>query len=238
MVVADPKIIVALDVQDNAQLQQIISELNPKLCRVKVGKTLFTQYGPALIQSLHSLGFEVFLDLKFHDIPQQVAGACQQVAHLGVWMTNVHALGGKAMLRKAVDAVKQHFDHTGKRPLLIGVTMLTSLNSDDLNQLGFHGTVEDNVLRLATLCYDAGLDGVVCSAQEAALLKEKLSPDFLCVTPGIRLPADSQDDQQRITTPQQAIAFGSDYLVIGRPITHAMQPRNVLQHIQQSIEVL
>lgn len=227
----DPKVIIALDINDPKSLDLLLDQLNPQECRLKVGKTLFTQYGPAWIKQLHARGFEVFLDLKFHDIPQQIFGACLQAAHLGVWMINVHALGGQAMLAAARAAV----DEAARGTKLIGVTLLTSLNANDLLQLGIKGTVEETVMRLATLCFEAGLDGVVCSAEEAPILKKRFGPSFLCVTPGIRLPNDPHQDQQRVMTPQAAIANGSDYLVIGRPITGAQTPASILQQINLSI---
>lgn len=232
----DPKIIVALDIEDESTLFQLMSDLDPNQCRLKIGKTLFTQYGPSLIETCQEAGFEVFLDLKFHDIPQQVAGACAAAAKLGVWMTNVHASGGLAMLkaaRAAVDQVSE--DSLARRPLLIGVTILTSLNADDLMQIGINGTPEEAVLRLAGLCHEAKLDGVVCSAQEATVLKQRFGPQFLCVTPGIRLPEDNHQDQQRVMTPTDAIKAGSDYLVMGRSITHALDPLKVLQHVNDSL---
>jgi len=231
----DPKIIVALDLEDKNQLKTLISQLNPALCRLKIGKTLFTHYGPELIKQLHLQGFEIFLDLKFHDIPQQVAGACYEGAALGVWMLNVHASGGLQMLKAAKAAVDKAALTLNRRPLLIGVTLLTSLHESDLAQIGFQGSVEDTVLRLAKLCYDAGLDGVVCSPQEVTLLKKTFGKAFLCVTPGVRLPEDGKQDQQRVTTPEEAIGSGSDYLVIGRSITHAQVPNEVLQKINACV---
>lgn len=232
------KVIVALDLEDKNKLDNILSRLDPQSCRLKVGKTLFTQKGPQWIKELHLHGFEVFLDLKFHDIPQQVAGACEQAAELGVWMVNVHALGGMAMLKAAKAAVEKAKAQRGQRPLLIGVTLLTSLGVEDLTQLGIQGSMEEAVLRLATLCFEAGLDGVVCSAQEVSQLKKRFGSQFLCVTPGIRLPENSHQDQQRVMTPQAAITAGSDYLVIGRPITQAPEPSQLLHQINQSIASL
>ncbi len=187
---------------------------------------------------MQAKGFDIFLDLKFHDIPQQVSGACYEAAQLGIWMMNVHALGGLAMLQAAKAAVDRAATHLKKRPLLIGVTLLTSSGPAELNQLGIQGSVEDTVMRLAKHCFDAGLDGVVCSAQEAPMLKKTFGKDFLCVTPGIRLPEDGKHDQQRVTTPEVAVTSGSDYLVIGRSVTHAPTPREVLAHINQSIVAL
>ncbi len=234
----ESKVIVALDLEDKVQLHQLIAQLDPKSCRLKVGITLFAHYGPAWIKELQDKGFEIFLDLKFHDIPQQVSGACYEAAQLGIWMMNVHALGGLAMLQAAKAAVDRAATQLKKRPLLIGVTLLTSSGPAELNQLGVQGSVEETVMRLAKHCFDAGLDGVVCSAQEAAMLKKTFGKDFLCVTPGIRLPEDGKHDQQRVTTPEVAVTSGSDYLVIGRSVTHASTPSKVLAHINQSIVAL
>ena len=233
----EPKIIIALDFEDESKLQALVDSLDPKSCRLKIGKTLFTQYGPSWVKQLQAKGFEIFLDLKFHDIPQQVAGACYQAAQLGVWMVNVHASGGMAMLQAAKAAVDKAKSQINHRPLLIGVTLLTSLQERDLAQIGMQGTIHEAVLRLATLCFEAGLDGVVCSSQEVPMLKKAFGPTFLCVTPGIRLPEDDKQDQNRIMTPQEAIAAGSDYLVIGRSITHSLSPTTVLQKINESIQV-
>jgi orotidine-5'-phosphate decarboxylase len=235
MMHTDPKVIIALDLEEKDQLNQLISQLDPHACRLKIGKTLFTHYGPQWVKELQGKGFDIFLDLKYHDIPQQVAGACFEAANLGVWMMNVHAFGGMAMLKAAKAAVDRASEKLNKRPLLIGVTVLTSLAAQDLVQLGIKDTVEETVLKLATMCYEAGLDGVVCSAQEAFMLKNKLGDKFLCVTPGIRLPEDDKQDQQRVMTPHQAVAAGSDYLVIGRSVTHAASPLTVLKQINQSI---
>ncbi|MFI4937343.1 MAG: orotidine-5'-phosphate decarboxylase [Candidatus Berkiellales bacterium] len=229
------KIIIALDYEDDSEVKQLIKKLSPQECRLKVGTTLFTQYGPPLIQFLQQAGFEIFLDLKFHDIPQQVSGACNSAAKLGVWMMNVHALGGLKMLQAAKAAVDKAATSTQKRPLLIGVTLLTSLNQNDIAQFNMSGSLDDNVLHLAALCFEAGLDGVVCSAHEVEKLKKKFGAKFLCVTPGIRLPDDAAHDQQRIMTPTDAVKAGSDYLVMGRSITHAPIPLQVLQQVNQSI---
>ncbi|MBS0286044.1 MAG: orotidine-5'-phosphate decarboxylase [Proteobacteria bacterium] len=235
---AESKVIVALDFEDKVQLHQVISQLKPQHCRLKIGITLFTHFGPLWIKTLQQQGFDIFLDLKFHDIPQQVQGACYEAANLGVWMMNVHALGGLAMLQAARSAVDRAAHHLPRKPLLIGVTLLTSSGEAELAMLGIKSTVDETVLRLATLCYEAGLDGVVCSAKEVALLKKRFGKDFLCVTPGIRLPEDDKHDQQRVMTPQMAVQEGSDYLVIGRSITHAKQPQTVLTHINESIVAL
>lgn len=232
------KIIVALDFENEAPLNELLAKLNPNQCRLKIGKTLFTQYGPQWVAKLQALGFEIFLDLKFHDIPQQVQGACYAAAKMGVWMTNVHASGGLAMLKAARAGVDKAAQETGHKALLIGVTLLTSLTEQDAHQIGYQGTAQETVMRLAKLCFDAGLDGVVCSANEATELKKIFGPQFLCVTPGIRLAEDDKQDQQRVMTPESAIKAGSDYLVIGRSITHAKTPTTVLNQINESIAAI
>ena len=220
------RIITALDFTDPDDAIAFATQLDPKLCRLKVGKALFTAGGPKLIESLHKLGYEIFLDLKFHDIPHQVKLACQVAAQLGIWMLNVHAQGGRSMLqaaREGIDAI------SSPKPFLIGVTLLTSLDASDLSEIGLSGTPLDNVLRLATLTQACGLDGVVCSAKEAAVLREHSGSDFLLVTPGIRLPENSAMDQKRVVTPLEALRSGSSYLVVGRPITEAPHPLVALQ---------
>ena len=231
-----PKIIIALDDYHELALSKLVSQLDPNICRLKVGKALFTRRGPALIQEFHDKGFEVFLDLKFHDIPQQVESACCAAAELGVWMLNVHALGGLAMLKAARSGVEKA--NVKKKPLLIGVTLLTSLSASDIQSLGIQGTPTVDVLRIAQLCVEANMDGVVCSAQEAPLIKTMAGKSFLCVTPGIRLSDEERHDQKRVVTPTQAILGGSDYLVMGRSITDAVSPLEKLQSIHQSICVL
>lgn len=231
----DSRIIVALDYAAAQPALDMAGRLDPALCRVKVGKELFTAAGPALVEALAVRGFEVFLDLKFHDIPNTVASACKVAARLGVWMLNVHASGGRAMMcaaREAVEAGRQ-------RPKLIAVTVLTSLNADDLADIGMQGETQDAALRLALLARDAAMDGVVCSAQEAGVLRTACGPAFSLVTPGIRLAAAADappaDDQKRVMTPRAALAAGADYLVIGRPITQAADPIAVLQRIQREL---
>ena len=226
------RIIVALDVPEANQALELAARLDPKLCRVKVGNELFVAAGPAVVARLQERGFEVFLDLKFHDIPNTVAGACRAAAKLGVWMMNVHASGGEAMMRAARDAVAA----VARPPLLIGVTVLTSLADDELAHVGFTGTAADNVERLARLARASGLDGVVCSAQEAQALRRLTGDDFLLVTPGIRLASDARGDQARVVTPRAAVSLGSNYLVIGRPITGAADPAATLESIRLSLE--
>ncbi|GHD61006.1 orotidine-5'-phosphate decarboxylase [Jeongeupia chitinilytica] len=229
----DPKVIVALDFADASAALAFAGRVSPTQCRLKVGKELFTTVGPQLVEALVAKGFDVFLDLKFHDIPHTVAQACKAAARLGVWMVNVHASGGRKMMettREALEALPQ-------RPLLIAVTVLTSMDEVQLAELGLPSPATQ-VERLARLTRDCGLDGVVCSAQEATLLRNACGPTFKLVTPGIR-PADaSADDQHRIMTPDAAIRAGSDYLVIGRPITRSADPLATLNRINQSLELL
>lgn len=224
----DPKIIVAMDVASADEALALAARLSPEACRLKVGKELFVSAGPGLVSALHDRGFGVFLDLKFHDIPNTVAQACAAAARLGVWMVNVHALGGRRMLEAARDAL----DRAPNRPRLIAVTILTSLGPEDLADIGLvDASPAHAALRLAALTQAAGLDGVVCSAQEAAALRTQCGPAFDLVTPGIR-PADSSaDDQARIMTPRAAMTAGASYLVIGRPITKAADPVEALKRI-------
>ncbi len=229
-----PRIIVALDYADAEQALTLSRRLDPSLCRVKVGKELFTRAGPALVEQLVDRGFDVFLDLKFHDIPHTVAQACGAAADLGVWMVNVHALGGRRMMTAARAALGR----APERPLLIAVTVLTSMDEQDLREVGLSGSAEDNVVRLAVLARDAGVDGVVCSAREAARLRQQCGDDFRLVTPGIRPGGVETQDQKRTVTPQQAVRDGADYLVIGRPITQAPDPLAALQAIQNEINLI
>ncbi len=225
----DPKIIVALDYADADSALNLVNQLDPALCRLKVGKELFTAAGPQFVEKLTKSDFGVFLDLKFHDIPNTVAKACTAASNLGVWMLNVHASGGLEMMQAAKQAVD---DSTGK-PLLIAVTVLTSMNQETLRQVGIEAELATHVLNLAKLTKQAGLDGVVCSAQEAQMLRSNLGDDFCLVTPGIRPANASKDDQSRIVTPADALRLGSSYLVIGRPITKAADPLAALEAIHQ-----
>ncbi|SMC23555.1 orotidine-5'-phosphate decarboxylase [Andreprevotia lacus DSM 23236] len=228
---SDPRIVVALDYPDAASALAFAARVTPDQCRLKVGKELFTVAGPQLVEALIARGFDVFLDLKFHDIPNTVAQACKMAAGLGVWMVNVHASGGRKMMETTRDVL----EGLPQRPLLIAVTVLTSMDAAQLAEIGLPEPAVQ-VERLARLTRDCGLDGVVCSAQEAAMLKAACGRDFKLVTPGIR-PADAAlDDQSRVMTPQAAIAAGSDYLVIGRPITQSADPLATLQTINQSLE--
>ncbi|MCU8029484.1 MULTISPECIES: orotidine-5'-phosphate decarboxylase [Shewanella] len=225
-------ILVALDYDNKNHALQLIEKLDPNMCRLKVGKEMFTLFGPQLVKDIHDRGFDLFLDLKFHDIPNTVAKAVAAAAELGVWMTNVHASGGLAMMEAAKKALLPYGD---KAPMLIAVTVLTSMSDDDLKLLGINVPAFEHVQRLAKLTQQAGLDGVVCSAQEATALKSLLGQDFKLVTPGIRPVGSDAGDQHRVMTPPQAIAAGSDYLVIGRPITKAADPLAALQAIHQSL---
>jgi orotidine-5'-phosphate decarboxylase len=226
------RIIVPLDVPDAQAALALAGRLDPQLCRVKVGKELFVAAGPAVVSRLQERGFEVFLDLKFHDIPNTVAGACRSAARLGVWMMNVHASGGEVMMRAAREAIAG----VSRPPLLIAVTILTSLADGDLEKIGFCGSAMDNVVRLARLTRACGLDGVVCSAQEATAVREAAGADFALVTPGIRLPEGDKGDQARVVTPVEAVRLGANYLVIGRSITHSPDPAATLQSIHKSLE--
>jgi orotidine-5'-phosphate decarboxylase len=233
---SDPRIIVALDFSRADDALALTRRLDPARCGLKVGKELFVTAGPDLVRDLVARGFNVFLDLKFHDIPNTAAQACAAATALGVWMVNVHAAGGRAMLTAARDAVREAARAGGTRPpKLIAVTVLTSLDDAALAETGVAGRAADQVLRLARLAQDCGLDGVVCSAQEAAALRAALGAGFLLVTPGIRPAGSATDDQARIVTPAAALAGGADYLVIGRPITRAADPPGALAEIMRSI---
>lgn len=226
------KIIVALDFPDAASALALVSRLDPALCRLKVGKELFTAAGPDLVRTLAGRGFEVFLDLKFHDIPNTVAAACRAAASLGVWMLNVHASGGRRMMEAARDALAD----LAHPPLLIAVTVLTSMSGEDLAETGVADGPAEQVLRLARLAQSCQLDGVVCSAQEAAMLHTRLGADFRLVTPGIRPAGADTADQRRVMTPVEALKAGATDLVIGRPITGAIDPLAALQQIRSDIQ--
>jgi orotidine-5'-phosphate decarboxylase len=228
-----PRVIVALDFPGGAQAADFVDRLEPGSCRLKVGKELFTREGPALVRRFVDQGHDVFLDLKFHDIPNTVARACEAAAALGVWMVNVHASGGGKMMRAARQALDAC---AARRPLLIGVTVLTSMDRDDLAEIGVGAEPEQQVLRLAALTRASGLDGVVCSPREAALLRAQIGGDFTLVTPGIRPGGASLDDQTRVLTPAQAVREGSDYLVMGRPITQAEDPVATLAAVNRELQ--
>lgn len=224
-------IIVALDAKSQFEALTIAEQLDPSLCRVKVGKEIFTHEGPSVVRALHDQGFDVFLDLKFHDIPNTTAQAVCAAADLGVWMVNVHASGGRKMMETCVERLQAGNYQTQ----LIAVTVLTSMGREDLKDLGLDVEPFEQVKRLAKLTQDSGLDGVVCSAQEAKMLRETLGQDFSLVTPGIRPVGSNADDQKRIVTPKQAMLDGSTHLVIGRPITQASNPSQMLKDILASL---
>ncbi|WP_370979215.1 orotidine-5'-phosphate decarboxylase [Agaribacterium sp. ZY112] len=228
---SDAKILVALDYENQEQCLNFVKHLDPSLCRLKIGKEMFTYFGPSIVEQVQNLGFDVFLDLKFHDIPNTVAKACKAAASLGVWMVNVHASGGARMMEAAAEALA----HSDVKPHLIAVTVLTSMAAGELLDLGLEADSEGQVLRLANLAKQSGIGGVVSSAHEVAAIKTLCGSDFLCVTPGIRPAFAEQGDQRRIMTPAEAIAIGSDYLVIGRPITQADDPIAALKAIHQEM---
>ncbi|BBP45984.1 orotidine 5'-phosphate decarboxylase [Thiosulfatimonas sediminis] len=227
----DPKVLIALDFPDSISALEFVAQLNPNECRLKVGKELFAVAGPEFVKQLIRQQFDVFLDLKYHDIPNTVAKAVQAAARMGVWMVNVHASGGSKMM----EAAKQALAEFEQPPLLIAVTVLTSMQREDLAEIGLDVEPQEHVLRLAKLTKQSGLDGVVCSAQETAMLRTELGPDFCLVTPGIRPAGADVNDQKRIMTPADAIKSGSSYLVIGRPITQAADPVAALKAINASI---
>lgn len=231
MIQDNNRVIIALDMDDERQVMQLVKQLDPNVCRLKIGKEMFTLFGPDLVRQVQELGFDVFLDLKFHDIPNTVNKAVRAACALKVWMLTVHASGGAEMLRAARSAVADS-DH---KPWLVAVTVLTSMAQDDLEALGVQRSLQEQVMRLASLAQECQMDGVVCSAEEVESLRKLLSEDFLLVTPGIRPAGDPAQDQKRVVTPGQAIKSGSSYLVIGRPITQAQRPLVKLSAINAEI---
>jgi orotidine-5'-phosphate decarboxylase len=227
-------VVVALDYPAAKPALDLVELLSPALCRLKVGKELFTRCGPSLVEDLQRRGFEVFLDLKFHDIPNTVAAAVGVAAELGVWMVNVHASGGRRMLEAAANRLQSF----ARRPKLIGVTVLTSMSDQDLAELGYAESAQQRVMRLAALAADSGLDGVVSSAREAAMLRRSFGREFCLVTPGIRLAGDVAGDQRRVLTPADAVAEGADYLVIGRSITGAGDPLAALERVHSELGLM
>ena len=223
-------IIVALDIESERALE-LAKKLNPQECKVKVGSQLFTVDGPIIIEKLNELGLDIFLDLKFHDIPNTVKKAVEVAIKMGVWMLNVHSLGGKEMLRAAYEVVEK----VSIKPLLVGVTVLTSLNDKSLKEVGLGLNTEDQVLLLAELCQTEGLNGVVCSANELSVLRKHLEEDFLLVTPGIRSSGQESDDQKRISTASEAISNGADYIVIGREISNEIDPSEKIRQILETV---
>ena len=228
---SDPRVIVALDFPEAGAALAFAKCLDPGSCRLKVGKELFTTAGPGLIEQLQRSGFEIFLDLKFHDIPTTVGAACAAAAELGGWMINVHALGGSAMMKAAREALSRR----RAPPKLVAVTLLTSIGATEMGEIGLSGEPQDAVTRLGRLAQAAGADGVVCSAREARELRRQCGPGFLLVTPGIRPAGSGADDQRRVATPREALADGADYLVIGRPVTRAPDPAAALREINADI---
>lgn len=223
-------IIIAFDFDDCNKADVLLEQLDPRLCKIKIGKEMFARFGPSYVDGIIKKGYDVFLDLKFFDIPTTVARACKACAELGIWMLNVHALGGKGMLEAAKEAI-------GPYPTrLLAVTLLTSFGLSDIKEIGLHGSIASNVKRLATLSHDSGLDGVICAPSEVKAIKKDFGANFLTVTPGIRLTTDKPDDQKRIMTPIDAIRAGSDYLVIGRPITKARDPAKTLVQLNTLIK--
>ena len=231
MTCASP-LIIALDLSESKHALHLAEQLNPEWCRLKVGLELFTKGGPSIVELLQKKGFDIFLDLKFHDIPNTTAQACKSALELGVWMLNVHALGGERMLKAAAEvcAVSIH------KTILVAVTILTSHDENELTPLGFTAdTSSQHTIRLAKLAFDAGCNGVVSSAKEVVEIKRTLGKNFITVTPGIRLANDSNNDQRRVMSPQSALSAGSDFLVIGRPITQAANPSSALQNLYEEI---
>lgn len=233
MQLESPQLIIALDYAEVKHADVLVAQLDPRRVKLKVGKELFTRAGPDFIKQLVSQGFDVFLDLKFHDIPHTVAKACQAAADLGVWMLNVHALGGRHMLAAAQQSLQAWTDD---KPLLVAVTILTSMSIDELNEVGLTGTVSDYVSKLALLAQDCGLDGVVCSAQEAQLVRNLCGPEFCLVSPGIKVADQAGADQRRTSSVTTAINNGVDYIVIGRAVTQAEDPLQVIKQIELDIE--
>jgi len=225
------RIIVALDFPAEAPAMELVSSLDPGRCRLKVGKEMFTRLGPNFVEKLAAQGFDIFLDLKFHDIPNTVAAACAAAADLGVWMVNLHASGG----RKMMESARERLESLSERPLLIAVTILTSLGERDIAEIGYSGTPAENVTRLARLTDSCGLDGIVCSPLEASVVRPEVSREFKLITPGVRPSFAATDDQKRVMTPKDALENGADYLVIGRPITTAADPMEALRRIEEEI---
>ncbi|MDQ5949143.1 MAG: orotidine-5-phosphate decarboxylase [Patescibacteria group bacterium] len=228
------RIIVAMDVPSRKDAISLAKKLDPSLCRLKVGMELFTAAGPAVVEDLRNLGFDIFLDLKYHDIPDTVAGAIRSAAGLGVWMANIHCLGGRKIMEAAANAVPREV-----RLLIIGVTILTSMKVTDLREVGIDDDESSDptfpMVRLAQLAKQSGLDGVVCSGQEAAAIRKATDDSFTLVTPGIRLPDGNKNDQARIVTPEMAIQSGASHLVVGRPITGAADPVAALHEFNNRI---
>jgi orotidine-5'-phosphate decarboxylase len=229
------KLIIALDFPSADKALDFVDQLSPDDCKLKVGFELFVSAGPEMVSKLTEKGFDVFLDLKFHDIPNTVASVCKAASKLNVWMMNVHASGGSEMMRAAYNALHDDKVENTKSPKLIAVSVLTSMSDEQLQQTGVNAFAKDQVIHLAKMAQQTGLDGLVCSAQEATVLRQKLGKDFLLVTPGIRPVGSAKGDQSRVMTPAAAITSGVDYLVVGRPITHAENPLDVIQQINAEV---
>jgi len=228
----ESKIIVALDYSNIQDALNLAKQLNPSLCKLKVGLELYISYGPSIIVELHSLGYKIFLDLKLHDIPNTVMKSCITAAELGVWMLNVHSSGGNNMMSKAMQAIIQG----NYKTILLGVTVLTSMDNYELNEIGYSKNISEQVLNMAELCYKSKLNGVVCSAQESKSIKNKFASNFICVCPGIRNSDDKVNDQKRIMTPSLAAKNGADYIVVGRPITNSNDPLESLINIKKEFD--
>ena len=225
------KLFVAYDFSNPSKAKEFSKKINPEQCGIKVGKELFTSGGPAIVEWLQSKGFKVFLDLKFHDIPTTVKRACYVASELGVWMLNVHAMGGNDML----SAAKEGVDQSNQNPYLIGVTVLTSMNNDNLNEIGINHSMNKQILKLALNVSTHKLDGIVCGASDIKGIKPSLPKDFIYVTPGIRLSSNANNDQKRIISPEDAIKAGSSILVVGRPITESKNPALTAEEILKKI---
>ena len=227
----DSPIIVALDMDQKSALE-LANKIDPQDCEVKVGSQLFTASGPKVIEELKNLGFKIFLDLKFHDINNTVVKSSVSAAELGVWMINIHSSGGKTMMSKVSEEIKKNNHNT----LVLGVTILTSLDDDEIKEIGYSKKMEEQVLNMAELCYESNLNGVVCSAREASIIKNKFSDNFICVCPGIRSENNKKDDQKRFVTPSIASNNGADYIVVGRPITSSNDPLESLIKIKEEFD--
>ena len=224
-----PHIIVALDYNKENKALDMAKILDPSLCILKVGLELYVSCGPKIVNALHKLGYKIFLDLKFHDIKNTVIKSSLVAADLGVWMINVHSSGGVEMMSGVANAIKENNYST----LVTGVTILTSLDNDDIKTIGYSNNTKDQVMKMAALCYDSGLNGIVCSAHEAKNIKNEIKDNFICVCPGIRRTEDNKDDQKRIMTPAMAANNGADYIVVGRPITNSKNPLKSLIKIKK-----
>ena len=226
------KVIVALDCNNENDALEIANLLDPKLCNLKIGLELFISCGPSIVKKIHNLNYKIFLDLKLHDISNTVLKSINTIGKLGIWMTNIHSSGGKKMMLDAQEELRK----VQKDCLLLGVTILTSLNDKDLKEIGFQNNVNNQVLRMASLCHQSKLNGIVCSAYEAKVIKENFPSEFICVCPGIRALDDYIDDQSRVMTPMLAAQNGADYIVVGRPITRSRDPKNTLAIFKKEFE--